>query len=124
MLFEQTQLTGLFCFVNKKAIFEGVHKSFKFVVLTWQKGGHTESFPAAFMRHEVEELNDFPKDDDIRLPLKLIHRSSPTPLSVMEFKNDLDVQIIKKMLEFPLLGEHRLDSWNVKFCLGTPHDER
>jgi hypothetical protein len=33
MLFESTRITGLFCFENRRAIFEGVHRSFKFVVL-------------------------------------------------------------------------------------------
>ena len=37
LLFDQTQLAGLFCFENRKEIFEGVHRSFKFVVLTFEK---------------------------------------------------------------------------------------
>ena len=37
MLFEQTQIEGLFCFENRKAIFEGVDSRFKFVVLTFEK---------------------------------------------------------------------------------------
>ena len=34
LLFNETKITGLFCFENRKTIFEGVHRSFKFVVLT------------------------------------------------------------------------------------------
>lgn len=37
MLFEKTRISGLFGFENRKAVFEGVHKSFKFVVLTFIK---------------------------------------------------------------------------------------
>ncbi len=37
LLFEKTQIEGLFCFENRKEIFEGVHRSFKFVVLTFEK---------------------------------------------------------------------------------------
>ena len=37
LLFSQTQIEGLFCFENRKEIFEGVHRSFKFVVLTFEK---------------------------------------------------------------------------------------
>ena len=47
---------GLFCFENRKEIFENVDSRFKFVVLTFEKGGTTEEFPAKFMRHDVEEL--------------------------------------------------------------------
>ncbi|MFM6083220.1 MAG: hypothetical protein ACKPCI_32655, partial [Dolichospermum sp.] len=74
MLFSQTKITGLFCFENKKAIFEGVHKSFKFVVLTFENGNKTLSFPARFMRHDVGELNSFPDDDCIHISVDLIKR--------------------------------------------------
>lgn len=37
LLFSQTKIKGLFCFENRKEIFEGVHRSFKFVVLTFEK---------------------------------------------------------------------------------------
>ncbi|MEI8323929.1 MAG: DNA methyltransferase [Betaproteobacteria bacterium] len=37
LLFGQTQIEGLFCFENRKAIFEGVDSRFKFVVLTFEK---------------------------------------------------------------------------------------
>mgnify|MGYP003333338852 CR=1 FL=1 len=126
MLFSQTKITGLFCFENKKAIFEGVHKSFKFVVLTFsmnnvetfhetslQKTG-TTSFPARFMRHDVGELNSFPGDDCINIAVDLIKRLSPDSISVMEFKSDLDIFIAEKMSRFPLLGEEIKDTWNLK----------
>ena len=94
LLFGNTQIEGLFCFENRKEVFEGVHRSFKFVVLTFEKaaaarlqaagernasappddllaeqaveahGGATGTtrFPAAFMRHDVEELTRFPNE--------------------------------------------------------------
>ncbi len=113
MLFGETQLTGLFCFENRKEIFEGVHRSFKFVVLTFQKGGDTETFPAAFMRHEVSDLEQFPEQLGLEVSVELVKRLSPDSLSVMEFKNELDVQIAEKMLRFPLLGERLEDTWNL-----------
>ena len=115
MLFTQNAVTGLFGFENRKDIFEGVDCRFKFVVLTYQKGGTTTGFPAAFMRHDVEELEQFPSRGAIPLAVELVRRLSPDSLSVMEFKSDLDVQIAEKMLRFPLLGEERDDTWNVKF---------
>jgi len=60
MLFDQAEITGLFCFENRKPIFENVDSRFKFVVLTFEKGGHTREFPSAFMRHDVAELERFP----------------------------------------------------------------
>ncbi|WP_017292785.1 Eco57I restriction-modification methylase domain-containing protein [Geminocystis herdmanii] len=125
MLFSQTTITGLFCFENKKAIFEGVHKNFKFVILTFENfvGANgrsplplmgTTSFPARFMRHEVSELNSFPDESAIIMDVDLIKKLSPDSLSIMEFKSDLDIEIAKKMARFPLLGEEIKDKWNLK----------
>ncbi|MBF0555792.1 MAG: ATP-binding protein, partial [Nitrospirae bacterium] len=72
MLFDQTDITGLFCFENRKGIFEGVDSRFKFVVLTYKKGGKTEKFPAAFMRHDANELERFPKEKALDIPIDLI----------------------------------------------------
>ena len=115
LLFDETKITGMFVFENRNEIFEGVHRSFKFVVLSFQKGGQTETFSAAFMRHNVDELDRFPEQGAIELSVELIRRLSPDSLSVMEFKSALDVVIAEKMLRFPLLGEELPDRWNVKF---------
>jgi hypothetical protein len=114
MLFGQTQITGLFCFENRKEIFEGVHRSFKFLVLSFEKGGKTSNFPAAFMRLDVKELSRFPQEGAINISVGLVRRLSPDSLSVMEFKNELDVHIAEKMLKFPLLGEELTDKWNLR----------
>ncbi len=145
LLFEQTQIEGVFCFENRKEIFEGVHRSFKFVVLTFEKaakirlqtigeanasappddllagltvetsGGTTGTtrFPAAFMRHDVEELVRFPEEGALWLDVELIKRLSPDSHSVMEFKGEADVLIAQKMLQFPLLGERMEGTWNL-----------
>ncbi|WP_448560440.1 Eco57I restriction-modification methylase domain-containing protein [Trichothermofontia sp.] len=96
MLFSKTRITGLFCFENRRSIFEGVDSRFKFVVLTFEKGGSTASFPVRFMRHEVTELANFPAPDDIRLDVELIRKLSPDSLSIMEFKQPIDIAIAKK----------------------------
>lgn len=113
MLFEKTQVTGLFGFENRKEIFEGVHRSFKFVILTFKKGGQTSEFPAAFMRLEVGELEYFPQQTGLDISVELVKRLSPNSLSVMEFKSETDVQIAEKMLKFPLLGEKLKGTWNL-----------
>lgn len=114
LLFDHNTVTGLFCFENRKTIFEGVDSRFKFVVLTLEKGGVTKQFPAAFMRHEVSELFGFPEDKSgLPLSIELIRRLSPDSHSVMEFKGELDIHIAEKMLQFPLLGEEIEDAWNI-----------
>jgi hypothetical protein len=113
MLFGCTTVTGLFCFENRKEIFEGVHRSFKFIVLTFGKQGGTKSFPAAFMRHDVAELAAFPRLGALDVSVELVRRLSPDSLSVMEFKSAADVHIAEKMLRFPLLGEKIEGAWNL-----------
>jgi hypothetical protein len=115
LLFNHSNVTGLFCFENRKEIFEGVHCSFKFVVFTFEKQGSTAHFPAAFMRLDVQELEDFPRRGALDIQVALVRTLSPDSLSVMEFKTPLDVQIAEKMLKFPLLGEEIEGKWNVKF---------
>ena len=113
LLFTKSEITGLFCFENRKEIFEGLHRSFKFVVLTLRKGGLTESLPAAFMRHDVKELEEFPKVGAVNVSIEVVRRLSPDSLSIMEFKSESEVRIAEKMTSFPPLGTHIEGSWNL-----------
>jgi hypothetical protein len=115
MLFEQTRISGLFGMENRKRIFEGVDMRFKIVILSFQKGGQTRQFPATFMRHDVAELAGFPAANSIPIDVDLLHKLSPGSLSVMEFTDKLDVQIAKKMIRFPGLGDKLPNSWNLSF---------
>ncbi|MEG5016069.1 MULTISPECIES: Eco57I restriction-modification methylase domain-containing protein [unclassified Microcoleus] len=114
ILFNQNQVTGLFCFENRHLIFEGVHRSFKFVVLTFEKGGTTKDFPAQFMRHDVQELQHFPDENSPLMSVDLVKKLSPDSLSVMELKNKVEFQIAEKMVKFPLLGEKLNNKWDLE----------
>ena len=113
MLFSKTQIEGLFCFENRKEIFENVHRSFKFVVLTFQNGGLTKDFPAAFMRHDVADLIRFPQEGALSIKVDLVKRLSSS-LSVMEFKSENDIRIAEKMLTHPLLGDKSAAGWRLE----------
>ena len=116
LLFDENRVTGLFCFENRKTIFEGVDSRFKFVVLTFEKGGGTECFPTAFMRHDVAELERFPTEGALELRVDLIRRLSPDSHSLMEFKSEMDVRIAGKMLKFPSLGDSVGGKWSFSLC--------
>jgi hypothetical protein len=120
MLFSQSKVTGLFCLENREAIFEGVDSRFKIVVLSFEKGGVTTEFPSAFMRLDVQELERFPNQDSLPISVDMVRRLSPDSLSVMEFKNEVDVRIAEKMLKFPLLGDKIEGKWN--FVLNREFD--
>ncbi|QFS45166.1 Eco57I restriction-modification methylase domain-containing protein [Nostoc sphaeroides] len=114
MLFSQTKVTGLFCLENRKEVFEGVHRSFKIVVLTFVRGSITTDFPSAFMRLDVQELQSFPSENSLQISIDMVRKLSPDSLSVMEFKNEVDIRIADKMLKFPLLGEKIEGKWNLR----------
>jgi len=61
LLFTQTRIEGLFCFENRKEIFEGVHRSFKFVVLTFEK-------TAALRLQQTGEANASAPPNDLLAP--------------------------------------------------------
>jgi len=113
MLFDENNITGLFCFENRKAIFEGVDSRFKFVVLSFEKGGFTTTFPTAFMRHDVEELQNFPQHGALNICVDLIKKLSPDSFSVIEFKNEQEVSIAEKVSIHPMLcGDDK--GWNLE----------
>jgi hypothetical protein len=64
------------------------------------------------MRHDVEELADFPSQSAIHIPVQLIRRISPDSLSVTEFKTELDIHIAEKLSVNPLLSDE--SSWGLE----------
>lgn len=113
MLFDENKITGLFCFENRKIIFENVDSRFKFVVLSFEKAGNTKSFPTAFMRHDVEELSNFPEYGSVGISVELIKRLSPHSYSIIEFKNEQEVSIAEKVSRHPLLAVDE-KGWNLE----------
>lgn len=115
LLFAKTTLTGIFGFENRKEIFEGVHRSFKFGLLTYKKEPATVSFPAAFMRHDVSDLQRFPEGLGVNLSVDAIRRLAPDSHSVMEFKSEQDAIIAEKLVSSPLLGDRKRQPWSPEF---------
>ncbi|NCR21346.1 MAG: ATP-binding protein [Microcystis aeruginosa L111-01] len=121
MLFSQCQLGTLFGLSNEKFIFEGVDHRFKFCLFDFAKGKNTSNFKAVFRINPREAISKdklgiflYNKDEQVQISTNLIRKLSPDSLSVMEFKQDIDIQIAEKMSRFPLLGETLPDTWNLK----------
>lgn len=114
MLFDHTMITGLFCFENRRRIFEGVDSRFKFVVLSFENFGKTHSFPVAFMRHDVRELEAFPSERNLVIDVDMIEKLSPDSLSLMEISTEAELSTAKKFLRFPMLGAKLEKNWNLK----------
>jgi len=122
MLFSQGQLDSLFGLSNERFIFENVHHAQKFCLLVFEKGDTANSFTAAFRINPREavaptDLEEFLNSNTQHLPIRieLVRRLSPDSLSVMEFRNELEIRIAEKMAQFPLLGDQLDGAWNVRF---------
>ncbi|MBW2000277.1 MAG: hypothetical protein JRJ29_20250, partial [Deltaproteobacteria bacterium] len=114
MFFNQSRIEFLYCFENRRAIFN-IHRSFKFVLFCAQKGGKTDRFNCAFMEHDPERLPAIDANA-LKMSVKQVKKFSPDTLSVMEFKSQRDIDVTAKIYgDWPLLGEKLEDTWNVKF---------
>ncbi|OGJ22296.1 hypothetical protein A3K73_04765 [Candidatus Pacearchaeota archaeon RBG_13_36_9] len=118
MLFDNCSVRALYSFENKShGIFPDVHASYKFVLLTFEKGGRTKSFPCAFFLHSAEELKKAIANPTI-MNIDFVKKSSPTSWSVLEIKSKKDYEIVQKLLKFPPLGEKREKEWNIEMQSG------
>jgi hypothetical protein len=122
LLFSQCRVDSLFGLQNERYIFEGVDHRQKVCILSFEKGGPTESFTAAFRISISEALNPdqlesffHSRDEHLDLSVETIRRLSPDSLSVMEFKSDVDVQMATRLSRFPLLGDKHVEGWSVRF---------
>lgn len=113
MLFDENKITGLFGFENRKEIFENVHRSFKFVVLSFEKGKASSKFPCAFMRHDVEELTNFPQYGSVTITVDLVKKLSPDSFSIIEFKSEQEVSIAETVSKYPMLAGDA-NGWNLE----------
>ena len=117
MLFDNTKIECLYSFENRKAIFEDIHRSYKFCTLIFKKGSKTTTFPAAFFLYGKEDMENAIKSPTI-LDVKFIKSSSPLSWGMLEIKTPEDYTIIKKMLKYPPLNEITKGSWNIDMSSG------
>ncbi len=55
----------------------------------------------------------------LHLPTEIIKKLAPDTLSLMEFKNQREIDLVMNIYAtFPSLGEHHKDAWNVSFMSG------
>jgi hypothetical protein len=105
-LFCDFRVSGMYGFENNRGVwFPGIHKSMKFMLYCAYRGGPTTEFPAAFAINSEARLQAA-RDQPLRLPVTLLREFSPEALGVMEFSNQLEIDIARKMYSrFPRLGD-------------------
>ncbi|MCX6772250.1 MAG: N-6 DNA methylase [Candidatus Micrarchaeota archaeon] len=113
MLFDHCQIKELYSFENRKFVFQDIDQRYKFVLLKFEKGGKTKSFPCAFFLYSDEDLKKAIEAPTV-LEVEFIRRSSPTSWSVLEIKSEKDKGIVEKLLKNPKIGDDRDSSWCIK----------
>jgi len=108
LYFDKMNVKYMFGFENKKKIFDNVDGRFKFIVMISRKKDNTKKFKGCFMKHDLDVLCDVKKQ--VNVDWDLVKKMSPTSHSVLEFKNRMDVDIVKKMYQFDTIG----NNWNLK----------
>lgn len=112
LLLNETEILHLISLSNERNLFEGVMHNFKFCLLSYKKDKPKDYFKASFRIyvHESigpEQLAAFLESDEVKLkiPIKVVKEFAPDSLSIMEFKEQIDLDIAKKIVQFPMLGE-------------------
>jgi hypothetical protein len=114
LFFEKSRIDSLYCFENKKAIFN-IHRSFKFVLFCTEKGQQTTEFKCAFMQHDPEKL-PLIEERALKMSVEQVRRFSPTSLNLMEFNSQMEVDISTKIYnDKPLLGKYLRETYATKF---------
>ncbi len=105
LIFDENEVTSLYSFENRQGIFPSIHKSFKFDILIFQKNHRkTMNFQAVFMQRDPEFLRKG-QAEILSVSWEKIKRFSPSALSIIEFKTELDMRIVDKMYQHPTIVE-------------------
>ena len=117
LLLDETGVERFYGFENRRKIFP-IDSRYKFVSLVFRKGvPDKDRFQAAFMRHDVSELEDEEaKPWMVPVVTTEVEKMSPGTLAFLEYRSPRDREIALKMYEGkPLLGDKGEGTWNATF---------
>jgi hypothetical protein len=100
------RISAMYEFENKNGIFD-IHRSYKFVLLVWDKATPKESFPAAFYLYDPHALTGKVEQEKfVEIPMRLIYRSAPESFSIPEVRSQSQLAVFSNLYErHPLLSE-------------------
>jgi len=137
LLLDKSRVERFYCFENRDKIFD-IDSRIKFISLVFNKITDAQQMPAnqlpqaaetdgnyradatfeaAFMRHDLAELDDpGPKPWMVTISREELERLSPGTLAFLEYRDRRDRDILLKMFEGrPLLGAKGASIWNAEF---------
>ncbi len=122
-LLEEASIERFYGFENRKKVFP-IDSRYKFVDLVARKdGANAGKFTAAFMRHDMEELQETgPKPWHVQITREEIETLSPDTLAFLEYRSARDQEIVRKMYAGrPTLGGSGPGSWGVTLFTDLAH---
>ncbi|MFZ5622977.1 MAG: Eco57I restriction-modification methylase domain-containing protein [Gemmatimonadota bacterium] len=130
LLLDECVVERFYGFENRKKIFP-IDSRYKFVSLVFRKGGGgAGEFEAAFMRHDLAELETTARHREpaarpavmaaapwvVAVRRSELERLSPGTLAFLEYRSPRDREIVLKMYEGrPLVGDQGPGTWNARF---------
>ncbi|MFA5312227.1 MAG: hypothetical protein WC375_02775 [Methanomassiliicoccales archaeon] len=115
LFIDHSKWEWIFCFENKKKIFQ-IHPSFKFGPVIVQKGGRTDKIHTAFMRHYLADWEE-PNKVSIDYGMEQIEKFSPKSKSILEIRTKRDLEILTKIYaNSVLLGDQSEKGWGIKYA--------
>ncbi|MFM7848536.1 MAG: Eco57I restriction-modification methylase domain-containing protein [Rubrivivax sp.] len=126
-LLNEFRVSALYGFENMRGVwFAAIDTRMKFALYCAWRSGSTTEFPAAFAINSEARLQAA-RVSPLRLPVALLREFSPEALAVMEFSNQLEIDIARKMYSrFPRLGDEieGLPDWEPvrEVDMGTDND--
>lgn len=114
LLYNDNKIISLYDFDNRKGIFEEIHRQYRFITLVFQRGQHTTKFLSSFHIRDIEKITTL-DDNAFEYDISLLAKTSPDTLALLEFRDQTDVNILKKLYNFPLLSEKVEPEWKIRF---------
>jgi N-6 DNA Methylase/Eco57I restriction-modification methylase len=102
-------------FENRKNIFP-IHGMFRFVLLTYQRGGRPGIKSARFGLTSIREAETIQFSKRISISAKFLTRVGGNSLTIPEVRSKLEKRLLNKLYAaYPILGNKSSQHWNVSF---------
>ena len=83
--------------------------------LVFQKGDKTEVFDSIFHQRDINSLDSIDANP-LKYDVKLLEKTSLDTLAILEFRDQTDLDITKKLYsKFPLINENPNSDWRITF---------
>lgn len=114
VLLDHCDWRWLYGFENRHQIFD-IHRSFKFAITIARKGGKTDQFRSAFMRHDLEDWAE--AKGTLPYAAQQVRAFSPKSLSILEIRSLRDLAVLTRIYDNSvLLGDDSPQGWGLRYA--------